>query len=138
MTAKEYLTRIRDMATRVRFLQDELERLRTDAASTSINIDGMPRVMGGKSDKLERLAIKLAEYDDQLQSELTRLLAEKQTAVRLIAELPPKEQTILTERYIHAKKWEQIAYEMDITWRHCYRLHGRALCSFDKVLNKLQ
>ena len=135
MTAKEYLTRIRDMATRVRFLQDELERLRTDAASASINIDGMPRV-GGKSDKMERLAIKLAEYDDALQTELTKLLNEKQTAVHLIAQLPPRQQTILTERYIHAKKWEQIAYEMDITWRHCHRLHGKALASFEKILNK--
>lgn len=135
MTAKEYLTRIRDTATRVKFLQDELERLRTDAASTSISLDGMPRV-GGKSDKMERLAIKLAEYDDELQTELTKLLTEKQRAVRMIAALPPRQQTILNERYIHAKKWEQIAYEMDITWRHCYRLHGKALASFEKIYKK--
>lgn len=134
MTAREYLTQIRNMATRVRFLQDELERLRTDAASVSINLDGMPKV-GGKGDKLERLAIKLAEYDDELQTELTALLNEKQRAVRLIAQIPkPKQQTLLTERYIHAKKWEQIAYEMDITWRYCYRLHGKALAAFDEVL----
>lgn len=135
MTAREYLTRIRDMTTRVRILQDELERLRTDAASTSINLDGMPKG-SGKSDKMERLAIKIAEYDTQLQDELTALLNEKQRAVKMIAELPPKQQTILTERYIHAKKWEQIAYEMDISWRYCYILHGKALVSFDKILCK--
>ena len=135
MTAKEYLTNIRNMATRVRFLQDELERLRADAASASISLDGMPRV-SGKGDKLERLAIKLAEYDTELQDELTALLNEKQRAVKMIAELSPKYQTILTERYLHAKKWEQIAYEMNISWRHCHRLHGNALYNFDKILNK--
>lgn len=135
MTAKEYLIRIRNIASRVKFLQDELERLRTDAASASISLDGMPRA-GGKSDKMERLAIKMAEYDDALQDELTKLLAEKQRAVRMIGELPPRQQNILNERYLHAKKWEQIAYEMDITWRHCYRLHGKALASFEKIYNK--
>ena len=135
MTAKEYLTNIRNMATRVRFLEDELERLRADAASASINLDGMPKV-SGKGDKLERLAIKLAEYDTQLQDELTALLNEKQKAVKMIAELSPNQQTVLTERYIHAKKWEQIAYEMNISWRHCHRIHGNALYNFDKILNK--
>ena len=136
MTAREYLTHIRDMATRVRFLQDELERLRTDAASASISLDGMPKAVGGKSDKLERLAIKLAEYDSELKDELTALLNEKQRAIKMIAQLPPKQQTILTERYIHAKKWEQIAYEMDISWRYCHMLHGQALVNFDKILCK--
>ena len=135
MTAKEYLTNIRNMATQVRFLEDELERLRADAASASINLDGMPKV-SGKGDKLERLAIKLAEYDTQLQDELTALLNEKQKAVKMIAELSPNQQTVLTERYIHAKKWEQIAYEMNVSWRHCHRIHGNALYNFDKILNK--
>lgn len=27
------------------------------------------------------------------------------------------------------------AVDMDITWRYCYMLHGRALAEFEKVLN---
>lgn len=137
MTAKEYLTQIRNIALAVRRIQNQLERLRADAASASINLDGMPRV-GGKGDKLERLAIKMAEYNTELQEELNALLDEKVRAIRMIKELPTKQQTVLIEYYIHVKKWEQIAEEMDISVRHCQRLHGNALYNFDKVLKKYQ
>lgn len=135
MTAKEYLTNIRNSQMRLKFLQDEILRLQTDAASASISLDGMPRV-SGKGDKLERLAIKLAEYDTALKEELSALIGEKTKAIKMIAELPPKQQTILTKRYILAEKWERIAYEMDISWRHCHRLHAQALNNFDTILKK--
>ena len=137
MTAKEYLMQIRHIALRVRRIQNELEQLRTDAASVSVNLDGMPRV-SGNTDRLAILAIKMAEYNTELQEELNMLLDEKVRAIRMIKTLPQKQQTVLIEYYIHVKKWEQIAEEMNISVRHCQRLHGNALYNFDKVLNKLQ
>ena len=136
MTAKEYLKQIRNIALTVRHIQNELERLRADAASASINLDGMPHATSGNSDRLARLAIKMAEYNTELQDELNALLDEKAKAIKMIKTLPPKQQTILVEYYIHVKTWEQIAEEMDISVRHCHRLHGNALYNFDKVLKK--
>ena len=136
MTAKEYLKQIRSIALTVKRIQNELERLRADAASASINLDGMPHATSGNSDRLARLAIKMAEYNTELQDELNALLDEKAKAIKMIKTLPPKQQTILVEYYIHVKTWEQIAEEMDISVRHCHRLHGNALYNFDKVLKK--
>lgn len=136
MTAKEYLKQIRSIALTVKRIQNELERLRADAASASINLDGMPHASSGNSDKLARLAIKMAEYNTKLQEELNALLDEKAKAIKMIKTLPTKQQTILVEYYIHVKTWEQIAEEMDISVRHCHRLHGNALYNFDKVLKK--
>ena len=135
MTAKEYLTQIRSIALRVKRIQNELEQLRADAASVSINLDGMPRATGN-GDRLARLAIKMAEYNTELQEELNTLLDEKARAIKMIKTLPPKQQTVLIEYYIHVKKWERIAEEMSISVRHCQRLHGNALYNFDKVLKK--
>ena len=137
MTAKEYLMQIRHIALRVRRIQNELEQLRADAASVSVNLDGMPRVTGN-TDRLAILAIKMAEYNTELQEELNALLDEKVRAIRMIKTLPPKQQTVLIEYYIHVKKWEQIAEEMSISVRHCQRLHGNALYNFDKLLKKYQ
>lgn len=135
MTAREYLTQIRTIALRVRRIQNELERLRADAASVSINLDGMPRV-SGNGDRLARLAIKMAEYNTELQEELNTLLDEKVRAINMIKTLDPKQQTVLIEYYIHVKTWERIAEEMNLSVRHCHRIHGNALYNFDKLLNK--
>ena len=133
MTAKEYLKQIRSIALTVKRIQGDLEKLKTDAESVSINLDGMPHATGN-NDRLVRLAIKMSEYNTMLQAELTALLDERVKADKIIKTLPPKQQTVLVEYYFHVKKWEQIAEEMDISVRHCHRLHGNALYNFDKVL----
>ena len=34
---------------------------------------------------------------------------------------------VLTQRYILGKRWEQIAVDMNYSWRRIYQLHGKAL-----------
>lgn len=135
MTAKEYLKQIRSIALTVKRIQSDLEQLKTDAESVSINLDGMPKATGN-NDRLVRLAIKMSEYNNMLQEELTTLLDERVKADKIIKTLPLKQQTVLIEYYFHVKTWEQIAEEMEISLRHCHRLHGNALYNFDKVLKK--
>ena len=135
MTAKEYLMQIRSITIRVKRIQNDLEQLRADAASVGVNLDGMPRATGN-TDRLAILAIKMAEYNTELQEELNKLLDERVKAIKMIKTLQPKQQSVLIEYYIHVKKWEQIAEEMDISVRHCHRIHGNALYNMDKLLNK--
>ena len=40
------------------------------------------------------------------------------------------EKEVLIRRYLMGKAWEQIAVEMNYTYRHVTRLHGTALQSF--------
>ena len=133
MTAKEYLKQIRSIALTVKRIQGDLEKLKTDAESVSINLDGMPHATGN-NDRLVRLAIKMSEYNTMLRQELAALLDERIKADEIIKTLPPKQQTVLVEYYFHVKTWEQIAEEMDISVRHCHRVHGNALYNFDKAL----
>ena len=132
MTAKEYLLQIKKLRRRVNLLQAEVDRLRTDAESVSINLDGMPRGSGKSS--WENLAVQLAECESILQEQLSALWSKQMEAILLLGKLKPKHQQILTEYYIADKTWERIAYEQDITWRHCYRLHGSALAELEKVM----
>lgn len=132
MTAKEYLLQIKKIRRRVNLLQAEVDRLRTDAESVIINLDGMPRGKGKSS--WENLAIQLAECESILQEQLSALWSKQMEAILLLEKLKPKHQQILTEYYIADKTWERIAYEQDITWRHCYRLHGSALAELEKVM----
>lgn len=132
MNAKEYLLEIKKIRKRVNLLQTEIERLRTDAESVSINLDGMPK--GSGKGTWENLAIQLAECESVLMKELSVLWSKQMKAIMLLDKLKPKHQMILTEYYIEDKTWEQIAYEQGYTWRHCYRLHGSALIELERVM----
>ena len=136
MNAKDHLLEYKRIDARVRILQAEVEKLRTDAEGMNINLDGMPKA-SGKPDKIARLAIQLAAYETELADELSKLWAKRMEIVGELSKLKePKHFTILHARYIEGKTWEHIAVDMDITWRHCYRLHGSALVEFEKILNK--
>lgn len=136
MNAKDYLTEYKRIEARVRVLQTEVEKLRTDAEGMNINLDGMPKA-SGKPDKIARLAIQLAAYETDLADELSHLWSKRMEIVGELGKLKePKHFTILHARYIEGKTWERIAVDMDITWRYCYMLHGRALTEFEKVLKE--
>jgi len=133
MTAKEYLQTIKDRRERIKVLLEEIEQLRTDAESVSINLDGMPRNNGQSS--FERLAIQLAETESQLTEEMSGLWSETMKAHRLIGQVSSSQrQQILTKRYLKGQRWEEIAYEMHFSWNHCFRVHGLALAELDKIL----
>ena len=133
MTAREYLQTIKDKRERIRILMEEIEQLRTDAESVSINLDGMPRNNGQSS--FEKLAIQLAETESKLTEEMSGLWSEVMRAHSLIGQISSSQrQQILTKRYLKGQRWEEIAYEMHFSWQHCFRVHGLALSELDKIL----
>ena len=135
MTAREYLQTIRERRERIKVLLEEIEQLRTDAESVSINLDGMPRNNGQSS--FEKLAIQLAEAETQLTDEMSGLWSETMKAHRLIGQVSNSQrQQILTKRYLKNQRWEEIAYEMHFSWQHCFRVHGLALAELDKILER--
>ena len=135
MTAKEYLETYRIMQTRINVLIAEIERLRTEAESVSISLDGLPKG-SAYDDKTARLVAQMADYEHTLQNEMAGLWLRR---MKIIAELGQlknhKHQRILHLRYIDCKSWEHIAVEMGITWRYCYMLHGTALADFEKIIS---
>ena len=134
MEAKEYLESYRLIQTRINVLRAEIDRLRAEAESVSIRLDGMPKGQGG-NDKMSRLVAEMADLESTLTSEMSGLYMRRQKIIVQLGKLKShKHQVLLQKRYIECKTWETIAYEMDITWRHCYRLHGSALAEFEEVL----
>ena len=133
MTAREYLQTIKERRDRIKILMEEIEQLRTDAESVSINLDGMPRNNGQSS--FEKLAIELAETESKLTQEMSGLWTDVMEAHSLIGQMSsPQRQQILTKRYLKGQRWEEIAYEMHFSWQHCFRVHGLALSELDKIL----
>lgn len=136
MTAKEYLMQYRAVSARVRMLQNEIERLRTEAESASISIDGLPKCGKGGS-KMENIVVQLADFETSLQDELSQVWRTRMQIIEKLSQVKDvRHYEILRLRYLEGERWEQIAVDMNITWRHCYRLHGSALAEFEKILKK--
>ncbi len=136
MDAKGYLDSYRLIQTRINVLMAEVERLRAEAESVSINLDGMPRGTA-TDDKLSRLVAEMADLEATLTDELSSLYIRRMKIITLLGLMKNhKHQLLLQKRYIDCKSWEHIAVEMDISWRYCYMLHGSALAEFEKILEK--
>lgn len=135
MEAKDYLDSYKLIQTRINVLMAEIERLRAEAESVSIDLDGMPRGTA-TSDKMSRIVAEMADLETTLQDELSGLYIRRLRIITLLGKLKNhKHQLLLHKRYIECKSWEHIAVEMDISWRYCYMLHGSALAEFDHLLN---
>ena len=136
MNAKEYLEQYKLIQTRINMLTSEIERLRAEAESVSINLDGMPKGTN-QTDKTARLAAQLADYETAIQEEMSGLWSRRMKIISELGQLKNhKHQVLLQQRYIECKSWERIAVDMDISWRYCYMLHGSALAEFEKIINK--
>ena len=135
MEAKEYLESYRLIQTRINVLMSNIERLRAEAESVSISLDGLPRGTT-TSDKMSRIVAEMADLESTLMEEMSGLFIRRQRIITQLGMLKShKHQLLLQKRYIECKSWEHIAVEMDISWRHCYRLHGSALAEFQEVMS---
>ena len=134
MNAKEYLMQYKRTATRLKVLEAEIRAMRTEAESISIKLDGMPK--GSSKGTWENIAVTLADRETEYQKEYAELWKLRMQIIETLGKLSSKHQQLLYSKYIQGKTWEHIAVDMDITWRHCYRLHGSALVELDKVLKQ--
>ena len=96
----------------------------------SPNLDGLPSSPNSERD-LADLIIK----KDELLSRILRDIERKTAALQRIndaieAMRSENERTVLILRYKHSMTFEQIAEEMDYSWRHTLRIHGSALQHF--------
>lgn len=126
---KRYLNGYRDCTRRERQLQEQIDELRSQQMFPSVNHDGMPQG-NAHSD--------LSGYVARLDALISQLEQEQAMAVRQYKEIHDRihkmqdgaEKEVLIRRYLMGRTWEQIAVEMDYTYRHVTRLHGAALRSF--------
>lgn len=127
MTKKEWLSRARDMDLEIKALERTKQSLYDKATNTVPNSSGMN--VQGSSDphKSESYAIYSAELDEMVK----RLRDVKMDILRVINTLPDTDsilRTILIERYVQCvPTWEQIALDIDYSYRDTTRKHGEAL-----------
>lgn len=124
MTAREWLNRGRRIDKEIEALLRERERLVTNLTSGTADLGSTP-VSGTKDPhKFDRLVELIAKIDERTDA----LYAIKCEIIEAIGKVSDtRYRAILTERYVEMRSFEQIAVDLNYSWRQTIRLHGAAL-----------
>ena len=131
MTAKDWLRRgWREINSLLRTKQETRDRL----TSVTAGYDG-ESVQGTRD---PHRYDRLAELDEKIDRRIDQLVAVKQEIMDAIAQVEDSRyRTLLTERYMEFRTWEQIAVDMNYTWRRVMQLHGEALIALGQVVDMI-
>ena len=126
---KEYLRSYRKALRREERILDEIQELRMNKMFPSAVNDGMPH--GSEQSDLSNYIVTLDEMIEGLKNERLERAKLRQRIERDIRALDNEdEQEVLRLRYIKGLKWEEIAIEMDYSYKWTHEIHGRALKNF--------
>lgn len=139
MTAKEYLGRLRSLELRLMANANEIENLTTIAThiTSAINSDGI-HTTGTTSDKLGNCVTRIVDLRNEIDADIENLENVRKEIIDSIENVQTtKHRELLRMRYVSHMTFEEIAVEMDISFRHTTRLHGRALQEFSQKNKKI-
>ena len=135
--AKKYLRQIEILDRRITAKVEE----RQNVLDMLLRITPVMRdtTSGGASghDKMENGVVKLTAYEEEIGADIERLIALKREISEVIDRVEnPKRRSVLRFRYINYKSFEQIAVDMDMSYRNTCYIHGKALLDVGKILEE--
>lgn len=138
MTAKEvkaYLNEYRKCVKRSRAAQDHLNELRTMAERITPNYGGNSGGNHVSSDKLGEAVARIVDAEARVEAEIEMLIATEREIEKVIKSVSDQTlSTLLYERYINGKTWEQLAVQMNYSYRGVTKAHGRALIAVKECI----
>ena len=139
MTAKEYLGRLRSLELRLLANANEIENLTNIAThiTSAINSDGI-HTTGTTSDKLGNCVARIVDLQHEIDADIESLEKLRGEIIGSIDNVKTdKYRELLRMRYVCHMTFEEIAVEMDMSWRWIIKLHGRALQEFSEKNKKI-
>lgn len=130
MTSREkidFLKKYKTINNRINGKIEELEMWRDKACRVTPSYSDMPKG-GEQGDKIQTAVENIIEIEEQINEsidELVRIKAEVRVAIDTVQDNTLK--YLLELRYINGKTFEQIAVDMNYSYMHICRLHGKAL-----------
>lgn len=131
---KERLLSYKNCVQTIQELKEQALKIRELATSITPK-QGDESAHTGTSDKIGQAVVTLTTIEDELSKKIN-LLYESKADVTGLINLVDEDvlKLLLIKRYMSNKTFEQIAYEMNYSYMHICRLHGRALQEIQKML----
>lgn len=133
--SKDYLMQYRASVRRAKSALDHLEELRTMATRITPNYGGEGGGSHQTGDKLGAAVARIIDAENRVIDELEMLEAIEHEVLNTILRVKDATlSTLLYERYINGKTWEQIAVDMHYSYRGVTKMHGRALLAVKECI----
>ena len=138
MTAREYLERLRTIDRETNAMLAHRQEMLEQAISIKSMPDGVC-VQTATGSRVEAAAIKLADYSEEINGSIDKLVDSKREAEKLIRQVQDSRfRSILTYRYLYNWPWEKIMGQMHFESSHLFRLHGYALLEFENIFERIR
>ena len=133
LTTKEYLQSIRKKDYEILALEEAVLRQETLLTRVTPILSDMPRG-GSDGDKMADGISKLVELRDKINAKIDAICQEKSIVMSNINKIHDSSyRTILYERYINYRTFEEISTMMHYSYFHTCKLHGYALHEYEKM-----
>lgn len=125
---KDYLKSYKKTRNRLNSLELQRKQIRIDMLHVRASQgDGMPRAKGETTD-LSRYIEQMANLEEQIDDKRLELMDKQAKITAAINSLEDDDEcTIMTEKYLNGKTWEQVAEDNGFAWMTMHRIHGKAL-----------
>ena len=128
MTAKDYLSQAYRIDQRINSKIEQVQSLRDISTKVSATLTHAPPSGSRNVHRMEDVIVKMVDLEDDINKDLNRLIDLKREIVTVIKCVESLElQTLLEQRYLCFRTWEQIAVELNYNLRWIHRLHKKAL-----------
>lgn len=134
VTAKEYLSRAYRIDQRINSKLEQVQALRQLAEKASAILTGTSIGSGGNPQRMEDTIAKMVDLEAVIDKDLKQLVDTKHEIITVIKCVETVQlQTLLELRYLSFLTWEQIADAINVTMRHVFKIHGKALGEVENI-----
>lgn len=134
MNAKTYLLQIYNLNKKIDSRLEERDEIMSTLTKAVDTTNEPIYNTGTTSDPTGNTVLKLMQFNDRVNKEVDELVSLK---IKIAGEINQLEKDnhrmVLKQRYLHCKKFEEIAVEQKYAYRHITRLHGQALQEFESM-----
>lgn len=123
---------LRACHSKIRSLQQRVDRLRCAMYSPSNPVLSHTPKGGDKSDPTAKAAITIAEMELRLLDMIVSMETQIETVEREISRMSKRDQNILRARYIDGMTWRNVAKACHYNKDHCMRIHKQILTKLEK------
>jgi RNA polymerase sigma factor (sigma-70 family) len=106
----------------------EIERWRTMLGKVTAQYTSQPKGGGSIYGKTEEILAKTVDLEKEIDADVDRLISIRDNIKAIIEAVEDdREKLLLQYRYLDGRTFEEIAVQMNYSWRQIHRLHSRAL-----------
>lgn len=133
--SKKYLQQIRLYDSHIGTKLEELQHLKEMVTKITPTLKDDVVSGGGSQDKLADAVAKIVDLEAEIDRDIDRYVAAKQEISGTLDKLTNSDQLqVLYKRYVQYKTWEQIACDMNMTYRNVCYIHGKALQAVNEIM----